>query len=54
MEVYTAFAPDASRLRLGRLRVWLQTHQDQALVVLLLGVGLFLVARSIYQLTSGD
>lgn len=51
-EVYAAFAPDASRVRLGRLRVRLQTHQDQALVVLLLGVGLFLVGRSIHQLTS--
>ncbi|MER6783096.1 GAP family protein [Streptomyces sp. NPDC000658] len=53
MEVYAAFAPDASRARLGKLRVWLQTHQDQALVVLLMGVGLFLVGRSLYQLTSG-
>ncbi|MGW2614167.1 GAP family protein [Streptomyces sp. NPDC001500] len=53
MEVYAAFAPDASRARLGKLRVWLQTHQDQALVVLSMSVGLFLVGRSLYQLTSG-
>ncbi|MGQ4399409.1 GAP family protein [Streptomyces hayashii] len=52
MEVYAALAPEASRVRLGRLRLWLKTHQEQALVVLLLGVGLFLVGRSIYQLVS--
>ncbi|MFF9278538.1 GAP family protein [Streptomyces griseosporeus] len=52
MEVYTAFAPESARLRLGKLRTWLQTHQEQALVAVSLVAGLFLVSRSIYQLTS--
>ncbi|MFJ5546126.1 GAP family protein [Streptomyces sp. NPDC093225] len=52
MELYTTFAPDAARERLGRLRRWLQSHQEQAIVVVVLIVGLFLVARSIHQLTS--
>ncbi|WP_030207801.1 GAP family protein [Streptomyces sp. NRRL S-87] len=52
MELYTTFAPDAARERLGRLRSWLQNHQEQAIVVVVLIVGLFLVARSIHQLTS--
>ncbi|MFD5421414.1 GAP family protein [Streptomyces sp. NPDC127069] len=52
MELYTTFAPDSARVRLGRLRTWLQSHQDQALVSVVLVVGLFLVGKSIYQLTS--
>lgn len=52
MEIYAAFAPGSSRVRLGKLRDWLQCHQNQALVVLLLVVGLFLVGRSLYQPTS--
>ncbi|MCF3182586.1 GAP family protein [Streptomyces polychromogenes] len=52
MELYTTFAPDSARVRLGRLRTWLQSHQDQALVTVVLVVGLFLVGKSIYQLTS--
>ncbi|MFF4350627.1 GAP family protein [Streptomyces sp. NPDC001530] len=52
MEIYATFAPDAARVRLGKLRTWIQTHQDQALVGLSLLLGLYLVGRSIYQLTS--
>ncbi|MEV4428828.1 GAP family protein [Streptomyces sp. NPDC053792] len=52
MEVYATFAPDSARVRLGKLRTWISTHQDQALVALALVVGLFLVSRSINQLTS--
>ncbi|MFI8824854.1 GAP family protein [Streptomyces sp. NPDC053431] len=52
MELYALFAPDSARVRLGRLRTWLHTHQNQALVGVTVVVGLFLVARSIHQLTS--
>ncbi|MFE2260758.1 GAP family protein [Streptomyces griseosporeus] len=52
MEIYTTFAPESARLRLGKLRAWLQNHQEQALVAVSLVAGLFLVSRSIYQLTS--
>ncbi|MER5452574.1 GAP family protein [Streptomyces sp. NPDC002764] len=50
MEIYTTFAPDAARVRLGRLRTWIETHQEQALVGVALVAGLFLVSRSIAQL----
>ncbi|WP_436844433.1 GAP family protein [Streptomyces canus] len=52
MEVYTTFAPDSARVRLGKLRTWITTHQEQALVAVALVAGLFLVSRSIAQLTS--
>ncbi|MFG3346357.1 GAP family protein [Streptomyces sp. NPDC048018] len=52
MELYAVFAPDTSRERLGQLRTWFQTHQNQALVGVSLVVGLFLMGKSIYELTS--
>ncbi|MFF9112507.1 GAP family protein [Streptomyces sp. NPDC014805] len=52
MEVYTTFAPDSARVRLGALRSWIESHQEQALVSVALLAGLFLVSRSIQQLTS--
>ncbi|MFJ9904649.1 GAP family protein [Streptomyces sp. NPDC101152] len=52
MEVYTTFAPDSAGVRLGKLRTWIGSHQEQALVAVALVAGLFLVSRSINQLTS--
>ncbi|MGC0335211.1 GAP family protein [Streptomyces sp. SLBN-8D4] len=52
MEVCTTFAPDSARVRLGKLRTWITTHQEQALVAVALVAGLFLVSRSVAQLTS--
>ncbi|GLP65846.1 hypothetical protein TUSST3_24660 [Streptomyces sp. TUS-ST3] len=52
MEIYTTFAPASARVRLGRLRTWIESHQEQALVAVALVAGLFLVSRSIAQLTS--
>ncbi|MFF4908017.1 GAP family protein [Streptomyces sp. NPDC001260] len=52
MEIYTTFAPDTAKVRLGRLHHWIETHQEQALVGVALVAGLFLVSRSIAQLTS--
>ncbi|GAA1222726.1 hypothetical protein GCM10009665_11180 [Kitasatospora nipponensis] len=52
MEVYTARSPAAAQDRLGHLRGWLDTHQEQLIVRLSLVVGLWLVGHSIYQLVS--
>ncbi|WP_430377850.1 GAP family protein [Streptomyces sp. B1-3] len=52
MEIYMTFAPDSAGVRLDKLRVWITTHQEQALVTVALVAGLFLVSRSIAQLTS--
>jgi hypothetical protein len=52
MEIYATFAPDSARVRLGRLRMWLEGHQDQAIVTVCLLLGLWLVGKSIYQLTT--
>ncbi|MGW2822448.1 GAP family protein [Streptomyces sp. NPDC001443] len=52
MEIYATFAPEAAAERLGKLRVWLEGHKDQTIVAVCLLAGLWLVARSLYGLTS--
>lgn len=50
MELYATFKPAAAKARLAGLRAWIEGHQDQALVSLSLGLGLWLVGRSVYAL----
>ncbi|WP_354637544.1 GAP family protein [Kitasatospora camelliae] len=52
MEMYTVWAPTAAGARLTALRTWLEGHQDQLIVTLALLAGLWLTARSIYQLVA--
>ncbi|MET7987676.1 MULTISPECIES: GAP family protein [unclassified Streptomyces] len=52
MEMYTVWAPTAADTRLNALRTWLEQHQEQLVVTLSLLIGLWLVARSIYELVD--
>ncbi|MFF8537531.1 GAP family protein [Streptomyces sp. SAS_267] len=52
MEMYTVWAPTAANARLNGLRSWLEQHQEQLIVTLSLLVGLWLMARSIYELVT--
>ncbi|MER5382022.1 GAP family protein [Streptomyces sp. NPDC002688] len=52
MEMYTVWAPTAANARLNALRSWLEHHQEQLIVTLSLLVGLWLTARSIYELVA--
>ncbi|HET6355508.1 GAP family protein [Streptomyces sp.] len=51
-ELYVVFAPEAAQARLMKLRAWMQGHQEQAIVVICILLGLWLTGNSIYQLTS--
>lgn len=51
MELYMVFAPERAALALTNLRAWLSEHKDQAIVVTCLVLGLWLVGRSLYELT---
>ncbi len=44
------FSPKASSERLAGLRLWIDNHRDQAIVILSLVVGVWLAATSLYQL----
>ena len=52
LELYAAFAPAAAGARLERLRTWLNTHQDQVIIVICLLLGFWLAGQSIYLLVS--
>ncbi|MCX5231282.1 GAP family protein [Streptomyces sp. NPDC006553] len=52
MEMYAVWAPAAANARLNALRSWLEQHQEQLIVTLSLLVGLWLTARSIYELVA--
>ena len=52
IELYTVFRPDEAAERLRRLREWLDTHRDQAIVVISLVAGLWLMGNSLYLLVT--
>jgi hypothetical protein len=52
MELYAAFAPAAAEARFERIRKWIDTHQDQAIVVGSLAVGAWLLGHSIYSIVA--
>lgn len=52
MELYAFFSPDAAAQKLDGMRHWIDTHRDQAIIVLALIVGLWLVGNSIYLIVS--
>ncbi len=54
LEIYAALRPQVVRTKLNSLLEWINTHTDQAIVFLSLGLGLYLMAKSIYGLVSGS
>lgn len=52
MELYAAFAPAAAAARFARIHGWIDTHQDQAIVVGALVIGAWLLGHSIYLIVS--
>ena len=52
LEVYATFAGARAEARLGQLREWLNSHQDQVVIGVFLLIGLWLAGNSIYLLVS--
>ena len=52
MELYVAFRPDQGQALLTGLRNWMDTHTDQVIVIVSLGLGLWLVGNSVYLLVT--
>jgi len=50
LEVYAGFWPERAQVVVAKLREWIDTHTDQAIIILSLVLGLFLVASSAYYL----
>jgi len=52
LELYAVFAPATVAAQLDRLRLWIDRHQDQAIVLGALLVGGWLLGKSLYLLVS--
>jgi hypothetical protein len=52
MELYATFRPAAAQARFRQLQTWIETHQDQAIVVGSLVIGAWLLGSSIYFIVS--
>ena len=52
MEIYAGFRPGQSQAFLARLRTWMETHTDQAIIVGSLILGFWLIATSIDLIVS--
>ncbi len=52
METYAVLRPAKVKSTLDGLLRWINTHTDQTIVILSMGLGLYLMAKSIYQLVS--
>ncbi len=54
MEIYAVLQPEKVKTRLNAMLEWINSHTDQALALLSLGLGLYLMAKSIYGLVSAS
>jgi len=52
MELYAAFRPRRTQVALAQIRHWIVEHTDQAIIILSLTTGLWLIGDSLYILTS--
>jgi hypothetical protein len=52
MELYAALAPAAAAANFEQIHKWIDTHQDQAIVVGSLAVGAWLLGHSIYLIVA--
>ena len=52
LEVYATFAGARADARLGQMRDWLNSHQDQVVIAVFLLLGLWLAGNSLYVLVS--
>lgn len=52
MEIYAGIRPELAKAFLDRLRNWIDTHTDQAIIIVSLVLGFWLVGKSIYSIVS--
>ena len=52
LEIYAGFRPDRAQSMMRSVRTWIDTHTDQVIIIISLGLGLWLLGKSIYVLVS--
>jgi threonine/homoserine/homoserine lactone efflux protein len=54
MEIYAIARPATVKTKLNALLEWINSHTDQVIAILSLGLGVYLMAKSTYGLVSGS
>jgi hypothetical protein len=54
LETYAAIRPEVVKSRLQAILDWINTHTDQAIAILSLALGLYLMGKAIYGLVSSS
>jgi hypothetical protein len=52
LEIYAGFRPERAQSMMQSVRTWIDTHTDQVIIIISLGLGLWLLGKSIYTLVS--
>ncbi len=52
LEIYVGFWPDQGQAALQRIRTWVETHTDQVIILVSLGLGFWLIGKSVYLLAT--
>ena len=52
MELYAAFRPERTQAFLARMRLWIDGHTDQLIVIVSLAIGFYLIGKSIYEVVT--
>jgi len=52
LEIYAGFRPERAQALMVGVRSWIDAHTDQVIIVLSLGLGFWLIGKSIYVLVS--
>jgi hypothetical protein len=52
LEIYAGFRPERAQSTMRSVRTWIDSHTDQVIIVISLGLGLWLLGKSIYVLVS--
>ena len=52
LEIYAGFRPERAQTILAGVRTWIDDHTDQVIIIVSLGLGLWLLGKSIYTLVT--
>ncbi|HEX3980317.1 MAG TPA: GAP family protein [Acidimicrobiales bacterium] len=52
LEIYAGFRPERAQTILTGVRTWIDDHTDQVIIIVSLGLGLWLLGKSIYTLVT--
>ena len=52
LEIYAGFRPEESQAFLAKIRAWIDSHTDQAIIIGCLALGFWLIGKSIYLIVS--